>query len=107
METYRCEECGAIFREDEMGRWREGRGEFWGSPCNEEMAGCPNCGSMYYHEAKPCKICGSYGVGSFGEYCEDCKSDVLKRLHQIVYQEFDEDERACLNEMLGDDDLET
>ena len=106
METYRCEECGKIFNEEEMGCWGESRGEYWGVSCSEQVCGCPSCHSMYYHEAVACKICGSYEKEDFEEYCEDCKSDVLKRLHQIVYQEFDEDERACLSGMLGDGDLE-
>ena len=106
METYRCEECGEIFREDEMGYWRESRGEFWGSPCSEEMAGCPCCHSMYYHEANPCKICGSYDKGDVEDFCEDCEADVLKRLHQIIYNEFDEAERECLSEILANGDIE-
>lgn len=39
----KCEECGAIFEEDELASWNEDRGEFWGQRCFETMQGCPHC----------------------------------------------------------------
>lgn len=39
----KCEDCGAIFEEDELATWQESRGEFWGSSCYETMQGCPHC----------------------------------------------------------------
>ena len=41
MAKYHCLECDAEF--DEPASWREGRGEFWGVPCSEQMFGCPVC----------------------------------------------------------------
>lgn len=45
----KCHNCGCICRDDDLDehRWRESRGEFWGSPCSEEMVEylCPECGS--------------------------------------------------------------
>lgn len=41
----KCEDCGAIFEEEELATWNENRGEFWGMPCFETMQGCPNCHS--------------------------------------------------------------
>lgn len=45
MKRYKCEECGAIFDEDEIARWEEYRGEFWGTPAYETEVGCPHCHS--------------------------------------------------------------
>ena len=38
---YRCLSCGKVF--DEPKRWKENRGEFWGSPCWEWWTGSPCC----------------------------------------------------------------
>jgi hypothetical protein len=56
-QMYKCNNCGHVF--DEPKRWSESRGEFWGSPCYEDMDGCPNCEESY-DEAYECKICGEY-----------------------------------------------
>lgn len=50
---YRCMECGKIFDQDELARWEESRGEFWGMPCTETMIGCPACHSGDYEEYDP------------------------------------------------------
>ena len=55
---YRCNECGAIFSEDEKIEWeqREYRGECWGRDCYEDMTYecCPDCAGddfeRYYPE---------------------------------------------------------
>jgi hypothetical protein len=56
--SYKCLECGHIFEEGEESRWCESRGEFWGTPCSEEMSGCPLCKGEY-EETIPCEICGA------------------------------------------------
>lgn len=50
---YKCADCGAIFDEDEIAEWKESRGEFWGMPCYEKMAGCPRCFSCGIDEYDP------------------------------------------------------
>lgn len=37
----KCLDCGKTF--EEVATWEESRGEFWGFPCYERMAGCPYC----------------------------------------------------------------
>ena len=73
-----CLECGKTFEEDEIKRWKEDRGEFWGFPSYENMSGCPRCYGAY-EEAEECFECGKY----FPKYeldenylCEDCRADV-------------------------------
>jgi hypothetical protein len=42
-----CRECGAVLQDDDIHTVREGRGEFWGAPCYEEVIigyNCPACG---------------------------------------------------------------
>ena len=95
---YRCIECGHLFEEGEQARWRESRGEFWGTPCSEEMSGCPICKSPY-EEIKPCRVCGSYEHDADEEYCERCKIDVRKRFETFVLNAFTVEERELLNEL--------
>jgi len=40
---YKCNDCAAVFDEDEIATWQESRGEFWGFPCTETLSGCPHC----------------------------------------------------------------
>ena len=40
-----CQECGAIFSEDEAGSRSECVGEFWGTPAYMSFMECPECGS--------------------------------------------------------------
>ena len=42
---YECMGCGRLF--DEPGEYREYRGECFGFPAYEAMAGCPFCGGGY------------------------------------------------------------
>lgn len=42
---YKCNDCGAVFDEEDIAHWKESRGEFWGMPCYEVMTGCPMCHS--------------------------------------------------------------
>lgn len=47
---YKCRSCGEVFDEEEAGKVRESRGEFWGEPCYETMLCCPTCGCMSLDE---------------------------------------------------------
>ncbi len=71
--AYRCLECGHIFEEGEQARWSESRGEYWGTPCSEEMSGCPICKGEY-EETTPCEICGSEHLEYelTGGVCDEC-----------------------------------
>ncbi len=95
---YRCLECGNLFEEGEQATWTEDRGEFWGSPCSENMSGCPLCKGDY-EEVKPCKICGSYDHDFGEDYCDACKKDVKKRFSAFIEKEFTKEERDLLNEL--------
>lgn len=52
MGIWKCEDCGTIFREDEMGYYEECVGEFWGAPAYERFCVCPKCGSDYIEEVE-------------------------------------------------------
>lgn len=71
--TYKCLECGHIFEGGEQARWSESRGEYWGTPCSEEMSGCPVCNGAYA-KATPCAICGSQHLENDlnGGVCDEC-----------------------------------
>lgn len=47
---FKCTDCGATFTEDEMGRYEECVGEFWGVPAYETFGCCPCCKSDEYEE---------------------------------------------------------
>ena len=97
MKMFKCEECGEIFSEEEIAHWSESMGEYWGSPCSQEFAGCPYCHCCGYDEIEPCKICGSYEEKEVGDVCcEDCKKDLVKKLSYIIFREFEEEEREGL-----------
>lgn len=77
MSKFVCLECGHIFDEDDIAVWQEGRGEYWGTPCYEEVSGCPRCKGDYVETYK-CNCCDEWIIGSYiklnsGErICEDC-----------------------------------
>jgi hypothetical protein len=101
---YRCIVCGHLFEEGEQATWREDRGEFWGSPCNENVSGCPLCKGDY-EEIKPCKICGSYKHEADKKYCVDCMIDVKIRFQTFVANEFTVKERELLNELYEGEEI--
>lgn len=70
---YKCLKCGHIFENGEEARWKESRGECWGTLCSEEMSGCPNCHGDY-EETTPCAVCGlEHLVKELrGGVCNDC-----------------------------------
>jgi hypothetical protein len=75
----KCCDCGHIFEVGEQAIWSESRGEFWGTPCSEEVRGCPLCRGDYA-EAKPCNICGSeHFLDELTEgVCEECIDNYKK-----------------------------
>lgn len=77
--AYKCLNCGHIFEEGEQACWNESRGEFWGSPCSEEMSGCPLCNGAY-EKTTPCKICGSEHLEDElnGGVCNECIDEYRK-----------------------------
>ena len=70
-----CLDCGHVFNEDELASWEEGRGEYWGEPCSEEVSGCPQCKGDY---AK------TYRCNSCDEWIDD------------IYIKTDDGNRYCL-----------
>lgn len=76
-----CLECEHIFDEDEIAVWKEGRGEYWGTPCLETMKGCPCCGGGYV-ETYRCDCCDEWITGSYIKtdsglrICENCYIDL-------------------------------
>jgi hypothetical protein len=89
--TYRCLDCGHIFEEGEEARWRESRGECWGTPCSEEVSGCPLCRGDY-EETTPCAICGSAHLEDElnGGVCDEC------------IEKYRKDFEICYNVSLGE-----
>lgn len=77
--AYKCLDCGHIFEEGEQARWSEGRGEFWGSPCSEEMTGCPLCKGDYEKTFR-CAVCGSEHLEDelSGGVCNECIDEYRK-----------------------------
>lgn len=68
---FKCVECDRVF--DEPICWKEGRGEYWGEPCYEGVAGCPYCKGGF-EEAEQCAVCGEwfYLHELQGGVCEEC-----------------------------------
>jgi hypothetical protein len=72
---YVCVECGEVFSDPI--RWKEDRGECFGSPSYEEYLGSPCCYSNYT-EAHRCHCCDEFITGGYIKtdddlrYCENC-----------------------------------
>lgn len=95
---YKCINCNHVFEDGEEQRWTESRGEFWGSPCCEEMSGCPVCGCGF-EEVKPCKLCGGYSSEMTGEYCSECCNDLKKKFRSLIDTNFIKEEIEALSEI--------
>lgn len=96
MAMFCCNECGHLFEEGEQSTWKENVGEYGGSPYYEEMSGCPLCKGDY-EEVFECKICGSYNCKKGESFCQDCKTNTLKKF-QTFLNEFDENEKEILRD---------
>ena len=60
MKLYYCSNCRRIWREEDLTDIEESRGEFWGRPCYETFAVCPECleiPSEYVEPIRYCKDC--------------------------------------------------
>ena len=73
---YCCIECGNVFDEEDVSTWKEGRGEYWGNPCSEDVCGCPNCA---------------------GNYVETHRCDCCSRWINDSYIKLESGERICVN----------
>jgi DNA-directed RNA polymerase subunit RPC12/RpoP len=71
--SYKCLDCGHIFEDGEQAHWSESRGEYWGTPCSENMSGCPLCKGEY-EETVQCAVCGSEHLEDElnGGVCDEC-----------------------------------
>ena len=100
---YKCLECGHIFDEGEQAVWKEPRGEYCGSPCYEEVVGCPVCRGCY-EETHRCVICGSEHILdelADGEVCDDCLDDCkydFERCYEISKNDV---EKVEINSLLA------
>lgn len=77
MSKFVCLECGCVFDEEDITRWKEDRGEYWGSSCYEEFSGSPCCKEAYV-EAHKCDICGNWITDTYVKtddgkrFCNNC-----------------------------------
>ena len=94
---YKCDICGHLFEEGEQKKWIENHGLEYGQ--GEQWQGCPLCEGSY-QEIEPCKICGSYEHNADEDYCDECKKNVLKTFTILMNENFSEEERELLNELL-------
>lgn len=100
--AYKCLECGHIFEEGEQARWSENRGEYWGSPCSENMSGCPRCKGDY-EETTLCEICGSEHLEDElnGGACHECIDEYRKNFDVCYEISFGETEEIKINALLA------
>ena len=96
---YECETCGNLFDESEMGSfWDQDRGF---------VNCCANCGSEEFHLTDRCNGCGEWrDVEDMTEgFCNDCKTEILKRLTNFIIQNFDHKEIQLLREFVDEEVL--
>ncbi len=99
---YKCLDCGHIFEYGEESIRRESRGEFGGTPCFEEMIGCPLCGGDY-EETIPCAICGSEHLEDElnGGVCDDCIDEYRKDFNSCYEISMGETTEIKINSLLA------
>lgn len=100
--AYKCLECGHIFEEGEQAHWSEGRWEFCGVACSENMSGCPLCKGEY-EETTPCEICGSEHLSDelFGGVCAECINEYRKDFNACYELSFGETTEIKINSLLA------
>lgn len=100
--AYRCLNCGHIFEEGEQARWSESRGEYWGTPCSEEMSGCPLCKGDYGKTVK-CAVCGSEHLEDelFGGVCGECIDEYRKDFNSCYEISKGEKQSIEINSLLA------
>ena len=76
-----CLECGHLFEEDDVAVWEESRGEYWGTPCYEEVTGCPHCKGDYVKTYR-CDCCEEWITDTYiktdddKRYCSHCYTKI-------------------------------
>lgn len=79
MRLFVCIECGETFLEP--ARWEEDRGECFGFPTHEAVAGCPYCFGSFT-EAHRCECCDEWIVDDYMKtedgkrYCSNCTTQM-------------------------------
>ena len=76
-----CNDCGAIFSEDEVKVIRESR-PYGEGTASEEFHCCPHCGGFGIEEAVQCNLCGEYGHRDNMEMDEN-----LNYLCEVCYED--------------------
>lgn len=97
---YICNECGKVFREEDMQKSCERVSYGSGSvrvPYLEDTA-CPYCGSEYIGEAAVCQKCGEYyPAEDHPELCEVCVKEA-EAMHASIMKRTDEFKRELMIE---------
>ena len=95
---YKCVECGFVFGDDDFAIEKGYVGTCGDRRIYEEYYCCPICKGDY-EEISRCEVCGEYACESGERYCEECKTDALKRFQYFLRNEFTEKEREMLNDL--------
>lgn len=94
-----CKDCGTVFSESEVSYYEENAGEFWGHPCTQKMACCPNCGGDFV-QAKQCGICKEWISEEEFDICEECLSQFYTEENCLEIGEYNATE-IKINEFLA------
>lgn len=105
--TYKCNECGHVFEDSEVGRYEENMGECFGVSAYQSFDCCPVCKGDF-SEACVCEVCGKVccedeltdGVcgGCVDGYIAKNKHDILRCVS--LCQENDDKEAVSINAFL-------
>lgn len=97
----KCNYCGCVIEDDELGTHEEDRGEFWGSPCSETVCDDCSCGGGF-DEAKRCIECQEWFTDDeliYG-YCKECLEEEMTYENAIKYGSENE-ESVAINGFLA------
>lgn len=89
---YKCDNCGEVCYEEELGSYQECVGEFWGAPAYETFSCCPRCGSdeVYEWDEDKERYLDDYFNDDDAEAETEYYDELLKEMNETLDYEEDE-----------------
>lgn len=99
---YKCEKCGRLIQDFEIGEKRSYVGEFWGRDVYENLSCCPDCGCDDIGEVFECSQCGEWFYKEELEsgFCDNCLHRATPQDCFEVSKEFEEKKPVKLNSFI-------
>lgn len=99
---YKCEKCGRLIQDFEIGEKRSYVGEFWGRDVYENLSCCPDCGCDDIFEVFECIQCGEWFCKEElkSGFCDNCLHQATPKDCFLISKEFEEKKIVKLNSFI-------